>query len=81
MARDSVQEFQQIQPIHAKIPMTAISVRWRPPLVGWVKVNFDNPLFSQDDTAGLNIIICNDHGLIMAALSQQIPLPTSVEMV
>lgn len=34
MARDSIQEFQQLQPIHAKIPMTARSLRWRPPPVG-----------------------------------------------
>ena len=48
--------------------------RWRPPPIGSVKVNFD-------DTAGLGIIIRDDHGLVMAALSQQIPLPASVEMV
>ena len=30
---------------------------------------------------GLGIIIRNDHGLVMAALTQVIPLPTSVEMV
>ena len=27
-------------------------------------------------TAGLGIIICNDDGLVMAALTQQIPKPT-----
>ena len=44
-------------------------------------MNFYGPLFSQDDTTGLDIIIHNDHGLVMAALSQQIPLLALAEMV
>ncbi|KAK7814598.1 hypothetical protein CFP56_016855 [Quercus suber] len=46
-----------------------------------VKANFDGAIFSQDGLAGIGIIIWNEQGLVMAALSQQIPLPTSVEMV
>ena len=44
-------------------------------------MNFDRVVFSQDGLAGIGIIIRNEQGLVMAALSQQIPLPTSVEMV
>ena len=46
-----------------------------------MKVNFDGALFKETDSAGLGIIIRNDLGLVMAASSQIIPLPTSVEMV
>ena len=46
-----------------------------------VKINFDGAIFSNRNIASLGIIICNDYGLVMATLSQQIPLPTSVEMV
>lgn len=46
-----------------------------------MKVNFDGALFPKENVASLGIIICDDHGLVMAALSQQIPLPASVEMV
>ena len=52
-----------------------------PPLTDWVKVNFDGTVFQESGEAGLGIIIRNDYGLIMAGLTQVIPLPTSVEMV
>ena len=47
---------------------------------GLVQNQFDGTVF-QEKNAGLGIIIRNDHGLVMAALTQVIPLPTSVEMV
>ena len=56
-------------------------MKWRPPLVDHVKVNFNGALFEGERKAGLGAIICNDSGLVMAALSQNISLPTSVEMV
>ena len=63
------------------MPQTARSVRWRLPPEGFLKVNFDGAVFVANNIAGLGIIIHNDNGLVMAALSQQIPLPTLVEMV
>ena len=54
---------------------------WRPPPETCVKANFDRAVFSQDGLAGIGIIIRNEQGLVMAALSQQIPLLTSMEMV
>lgn len=63
------------------IPRTAHAVKWKPPNAPCVKVNFDGALFSQEGLAGIGVIIRNDQGLAMAALSQQIPSPASVEMV
>ena len=60
---------------------TVCVVCWRPPPETCVKANFDRAVFSQDGLAGIGIIIRNEQGLVMAALSQQIPLPTSMEMV
>ena len=77
----ALQEFQQLHPTHAVIPRTACAVKWRPPIAPCVKANFDGAIFSQDGLAGTNVIIRNEQGLVMAALSQQIPSPTSVEMV
>lgn len=81
MARDSLQEFQQLRPNHAKISMTVRLVRWCPPPFGMVKINFDGTLFLTMNIVGFGIIVRNDRRLVMAALSKQIPLPTSVEMV
>ena len=78
LASDGLQEYQQLRPIHIKIPHIARSVRWRPPSTSLLKVNFDGAYFAEDNKAGLGIIIRNDVGL---AMTQQIPLPASVEMV
>ncbi|XP_023886461.1 uncharacterized protein LOC111998601 [Quercus suber] len=59
----------------------ARAVKWKPPNALCVKVNFYGALFSQAELAGIGVIIRNDQGLVMAALSQQIPSPASVEMV
>ena len=56
-------------------------MKWRPPLVDHVKVNFNGAFFEGERKAGLGAIIRNDSRLVMVALSQNIPLPTSVEIV
>nr|POE89664.1 putative ribonuclease h protein [Quercus suber] len=65
----------------ALIPRTARSVRWKPPPPGLVKVNFDGALFSTQSSAGLGLVVRDSAGLVLATLSQEIPLPTSVETV
>ena len=52
----------------------------RPPSAPCVKANFDDAIFSQDGLAGIGVIIWNEQGLVMVALSQQIPSPALVEM-
>ena len=81
LACEGLQEYQQLCPIHTKIPRTARLVRWRSPPTGLLKVNFDGAYFAEENKAGLGIIIRNDVGLVMATLTQQIPLPALVEMV
>ena len=51
---------------------------WQAPVQHAYKVNFDGAIFVEDGLAGLGVVIRNDHGLIMASLTQQIPLPGSV---
>ena len=46
-----------------------------------MKVNFDGATFDNSNSIGLGAIIRNDMGLVMAACTQHIPLPTAVEMV
>ena len=81
MAHEALQEYNQLRPTHEKLPRIARSVRWRPPPTGLLKVNFDGALFAKENIAGLGIIVRNESGLVMAALTQQILLPASVEMV
>ena len=51
---------------------------WQPPARSWYKVNFDGALFEKDQCAGIGVMMWNDQGLVMASLSQRIPLPFTV---
>ena len=42
------------------------------------KLNFDGATFAEDSTTGIGVVIRNEAGLVMASLSQRIPLPTSI---
>ena len=66
-------------PVRFAIPR--MEVRWKPPGAGLFKINFDGAVFMDRSLAGLGIIIRDESGLIIAALSQKIPLPSAVELV
>ena len=51
---------------------------WTAPDANGFKINFDGAIFADRDRAGIGVVIRNDAGMIMASLTQQIPLPTSV---
>ena len=42
---------------------------WQAPIQHSYKVNFDGAVFADEGLAGLGVVICNDHGLIMASLT------------
>ena len=51
---------------------------WTPPPAHGYKVNFDGALFEHEDSAGLGVVIRNQDGLVMASLSEVVPLPSTV---
>nr|POE67196.1 putative ribonuclease h protein [Quercus suber] len=81
MASENLWEFQNAAASTCPVAKVAVPTRWLPPPKDWVKVNFDGAIFQKEKLAGLGCIIRNDEGLVMAAFTQCIPLPTSVEMV
>lgn len=62
-------------PAPQRIP---IAVAWRSPDASWYKINFDGALFVKENCAGVGLVIRNEQGLVMASLSQKIPLPFTV---
>ena len=56
-------------------------VRWKPPDQGVYKVNYDGAISVQQVRAGIGVVIRNEDGAVMASMSQQLPLPTTVAMV
>ena len=81
MAVDNLQEFQRASSSPQTTPSVAQESKWLPPPTGWLKINFDGATFKVNNLASLGAIVRNDKGLVMAAFTQTIPLPTSVEMV
>nr|XP_023891839.1 uncharacterized protein LOC112003847 [Quercus suber] len=66
--------------IHAP-KILPINVKWKPPpKQEWLKANYDGTVFLDSDEAGLGMVIRNDSGKVMAAFSEKIPLPCSVEI-
>ena len=45
-----------------------------------VKINFDGAWFRESDKAGLGVVIRNGEGQVLAALSEQIVKPPTVEI-
>ena len=75
-----VREFLDLSKPGALPRSFSVQVGWSCPPVGVFKVNFDVALFENIGSAGIGVAIRDSDGEIIAALSQRIPLPFSVEM-
>jgi len=56
-------------------------IRWTPPPTNYPKVNFDGATFKDIGRAGIDAVICDNHGQVIASLSEQVNLPFSSDMV
>ena len=63
-----------IAPVHPtwQVPL------WTAPEYSCYKINSDGAIFDKDNNVGLGVVIRNSEGLVMASLSQLIPLPPTV---
>ena len=53
--------------------------RWKPLATGELKSNFDGAVFANTGEASIGVVIRNEFGEVMAALSKKIVLPSSME--
>ena len=51
------------------------------PSAGFYKINFDGVIFESTARAGLGVVVRDEEGMVIAALSQNIKLPSSVDLV
>ena len=56
------------------------SMRWQSPLEDIVKENFDGAVFREDQETGIGVVIRNNKGQMLAALSEKVIMPTIVEI-
>lgn len=80
LSKDRKYEFQLLHPA-VGIPQHKNHTGWKPPDQGLYKVNYDGAIFSQQEKSGVGIVIRNEEGAVMASISQQMPLPTTVTQV
>ena len=59
-------------------PTNRAATPWKPLATHWYKVNFDGVIFYSVNSAGLDVVIRNCEGLVMASLSQLVHLRTMV---
>ena len=72
-AYEALLEYQTTQPRHTTAtPIAKQRPRWSPPPPDWYKANFDATIFEDVGRAGLEMIICDNQGLPMAALAQNV---------
>ncbi|XP_065620311.1 uncharacterized protein LOC136063608 [Quercus suber] len=70
----------RVQQSHTTVTNTS-QVTWIPPPANSLKINFDGALFKDINKAGLGVVIRNDHGQVIASLSEQIQMPFSSDLV
>ena len=72
-------EFQQGK--HGRITKKQVGlVRWQPPAENSIKANFDGAVFGEKQEAGINVVIRDNEGQVLAALSEKVRLPATVEV-
>ncbi|XP_075654998.1 uncharacterized protein LOC142625188 [Castanea sativa] len=80
-AKALVVEFLEPNKQDVRLRIGSILARWVPPQDMFYKANYDAAIFDNSSSAGLGVVIRDCHGHVIAALSQKIPLPNSIEAV
>ena len=80
-AQERLLEFQDHIICSQVVPSHPSYVKWIAPVEGHSKINFDGVTFEVSNVTGIGVVIHNHEGLVIAALTQKIPLPHYVDVV
>ena len=69
-----VEEFKGLQDVPKQRAQPRL-VGWSPPREGWFKVNVDGAVFKELGSCGIGVVIRNERGLLMGAMSKKLDLP------
>ena len=78
-AKNYLCEFKELDSHHSHRRRVS-PTRWQPPSAGSVKTNYDGAMFAESNMAGIGVVVRNSEGRVLAALSEQIVKPPSVEI-
>ena len=81
VAGEMLHDFLDAQDEASMTPQVLTQPHWSALTQTWYKANFDGALFSSTNAAGLGVVIRDNVGAVIGALSMRIPLPQSVATV
>ena len=81
IAGEMLHDFLDAQDEASMTPQVSTQPHWSASTQTWYKANFDAALFSFANATGLGVVIRNNLGAVIGALSMHIPLPHSVATV
>ena len=61
--------------IPSNAPQSRTPTLWKPPPPAWYKTNVDGVVFTERGQCGIGVVVWNDKGQIMGALSQKLLYP------
>jgi len=80
MVRQLIADFLKANPV-TSVPTPNVQrcrVRWSKPIPPLFQINFNGAVFNDLGTAGVGAVVQDSQGMVLASMSEQIPLPHSV---
>ena len=78
-AKNYLCEFRGLDSQHSHKQRTSSPI-WHPPNAGSVKTNYDGAMFGESDNAGIGVVIRNCESQVLAAFSEKVAKPPTVEI-
>lgn len=80
MANQILTDFLRANPVNSGSTPTVqrSQVQFSKPIPPLVKINFDGAVFQDLSKAGVGVVVHDSHGMVLASMSEQIPLTNSV---
>ena len=72
IAKELLSKFLAVQPL-PQLQSTLTHARWRAPVLDMAKVNFDGAIFNKEQKSGINVVIRDAQGAVLASLSRILP--------
>ena len=79
-ARQQLQDYNRVQPVKPTTENANLhtAVTWSPPQAPFLKINYDEAVFRDSNSAGMGAVIQDSEGGVLASLAEEIPVPQTL---